>query len=318
MFLATFALLTAVARPLVDGLAQARFLETTFQGSVAYGETIRHARPVDETWYLGYDRGALDHAVIYHELGPAADYLRAADVVIMGNSRTQFAFHDAELAAFFERHGLTFFNMAFGYGERYSFPLRLMRHLDLRPRLVLVNAGNFFREGMSELAHKVVDESRFEGFKYASEGMLSFAVRRVLHQVYPRFAVSGASTWIMFNSEQRGSWKAFVTVPERREITVVRGQAEPLANWVQNGATLKAEIESRGGRMVLVDVPSGKLPRGYSVQKLADALGVPFIPAAIPHPMTDDGSHLIEDSAREFTRQFLAAFERSDSFRSLR
>lgn len=90
----------------------------------------------DGQWYLAWERriGHRDHEVLFYGIGESIDHAKRADILFLGNSRTQFGFSSEVLTEFFASRGLRFFNLSFGHGEMDAFPLLLIKKFDLRPK----------------------------------------------------------------------------------------------------------------------------------------------------------------------------------------
>src|SRR5882762_4419996 len=72
--------------------------------------------------------GNYDHGASYYDLEPeAVENLKKADVLLLGNSRSQFVFSSEATGDFFVKRGMRYFLLGFGYGEMSDLPLALIR-----------------------------------------------------------------------------------------------------------------------------------------------------------------------------------------------
>lgn len=304
--LAVAALVTSLAVDRVRALAALR-------PDVEAGE-----QPPDGDHYLANDIGGhVDHHVIYFGLdGEVQARLRAAEVLFLGNSRIMFALRPEELRPYFATRGVPYYVMGFGFREADRFPMTILRKYDLRPRIVVVNADGFFGGGLSPWAGLVLRDSWFAARKRQLEAEAAHDARRRLHVLFPYwprfFGLPGlgqARTFTAYRSRFDGTWdiwpwpaasQAFRPAPLDGP-GVGRGEARDADNF-------KAEVEARGGRLILTRVPAPDPMPGAGPAELADRLGVPLITVDIPGPTSHDGGHLDAASARDWTRGFLAAF----------
>ena len=268
-------------------------------------------------FYLANGRGGhVDHHVLYFGLDDVAiAHLRAADVLFLGNSRLMFAMARDEFAPFFEARGLKPYVMGFGFREADAFPLAVIRRLDLRPRLVVVNADGFFGGGLSPWAEEVVRDTLFEARKWQWEAEAAHEAARIAHRLVPNWlelfgrpGFPDRTGFIAHRSRSDGSWLVSPAQEGRRETILPSdlSRPEPARHEYAGARRFKAELEARGARLVLTLVPSPERMGGSPV-RLAEALGVAFLDPAVAGLSTKDNSHLDAESAPYFTRGLLEA-----------
>lgn len=270
------------------------------------------ALPTDGAEYLSYFRGSLDHHVVYNNFHHAADELRKADVLILGNSRVQHAFaNEPMLDQFFGARSLRYYVLAFAYGEGSEFPELLIRKYNLHPRWVIVSADPFFGPVLSKMGTKAVADSGFDAFKYCFESDAAFEVERQLHRVVPFLGpaqwVEGRPDVIAFRSARTGVTHTITTLPPE-PLPAFAGKDAWGSVWepcrVSNAITFKNLIESRGGRLILTRVPPDS---AMSAERFSGTLNIPFIDVGLAGLSTFDGSHLDAPSADRFLEAFLRA-----------
>ncbi len=270
-----------------------------------------------DSWRLTYRDG---HYAFYWNQGGFMDSARQADVLILGNSRTSFAFRQEFLRPFGERTGLRFFDLTFYFTEPCLFPLKIIQKYDLKPKLAIINADYFFvtkPSGLCEivLAGDRVPEGEAEGpwayLKYFTEDRLADRLRRLVHPWLPRWegiVPSGPPPRRLWRSVDDGSWllagldfhDSHIAVPPREaqppyELTTEERQAI---------AQFQAEMVRRGTAIVLTLVP---YPRAAwtRAESVAEALGAPLLTPFPEGLSTLDGSHFDRESATRFTSAFL-------------
>jgi hypothetical protein len=254
----------------------------------------------DDDRYLAYCRGGVEDYMIYHDLGGAADALRRADVLFLGNSRAQHAFKDQRLLSdFFAKRGLSYFVLAFGYGEGSAFPEAIIRKYDLHPKWVIVNADPFFGKPESALASKVMSSGPFDGFKFRLETVAAFEVRNRLHRVLPYVALGqwdDQADWVYYRSRRDGTI-ALASYKGSPSATIPAGEQTLTPDQSAVAGRFRDDLQHRGGRLVLTCVPPAP---AASATSLARALGTPLIVPELTNLVTIDGSHLTDDCARRF------------------
>ena len=287
------------------------------------------ALPEPDDWYLAYDDFHIDHYILYHGFGESMAHARAADALLMGNSRMQFAFPRGTLQRIERETGCRFFNLALGSVEGAAFALRLIEKHDLRPQFVIVNVdGLFFREEVSEFGQTVLQASHWEAWKTVKEHTLAGHVRHsALLEWLPRWRLPLpfllSDPMIVYRSTAYGSWHG----PDRstesvgdppqssidldtvdREVLLERIR-EVAADWLANATAFKSALERRGTSLVMSWAPvPGQWTRRANAAGLARALGVPFISPIVPGLMTRDDEHLNDESGERFAMGFFEQF----------
>lgn len=274
-------------------------------------------RPPGGDYYLAHDRGGhIDHYVHYFGTEPEAlSALRAADVLFLGNSRLMFALRSRIAAPWFAERGVSYYAMGFGFREGDGFPLAIIRKFDLRPRLVVVNEDAFFGEGLSRWAQQVVRDTPFAARKFQWEGEIGHEVRRVVHQVVPNWldlygrpGFLFGREFIAYRSRLDGTW-AVSPWPDGQQAIGPTRLDVAIGPRVRDAALqFEAEVTSRGGRLVLMYVPT-PTPTGDWAETVARLLDVPLVTPDIEGLTSHDGSHLTERSAVRWSQRFLAALE---------
>jgi hypothetical protein len=266
-------------------------------------------RPPSADYYQVSDTGLFGHHVFFHETYAVREALRAAEVLILGNSRTLVAFPHASVGAFFSERGLTYYQLGFA-DARADFARILFEQYDLKPRLVIVNADWFFIPGVSHWAEEAMRDSDFDVLKRRFEQRAKFEARRWIHSLLPHPVgrdLEGSEVMV-YRSVSRGDWLTQWNKTRPTGIHWRKAPISPAEPEIQNAKAFKAELESRGARLVLTWVPS-RIDGRHWVRRLAEEVGVPAIVPVLPELQTIDGSHLDLPSARRFSEAFLAELD---------
>src|SRR5882724_1496469 len=83
------------------------------------------------------------------------DGLRAADVVILGNSRTQRTFASEAIDRYFRQKGLRYFVLA-SEGSGFRFSQMILERAGVRPRILMINNESFMVDVLEDTNRDVV------------------------------------------------------------------------------------------------------------------------------------------------------------------
>ena len=145
--------------------------------------------------YLAYCGGGnyadFEHGALYYNLEPPAlDNARNADVLVLGNSRLQVALSNEATADWFKNASARYYLLAFSYNENMNFTEELLRRMNPRASVFIINVDDFFdrREtaAAKTILHDPEAQSRYE-WKHFSQAAapIGFA------DLSPRFAGRG-------------------------------------------------------------------------------------------------------------------------------
>lgn len=257
--------------------------------------------------YADYEHGAL-----FWSLEPEAERaLKAADIFILGNSRTQYAMANQTLRSGLEALGAKHHFLAFGYGEGDVFPRQLIERLGLKPRILVINADPFFDGRQSPVAKLVLAGQplvkaayRVKRFAYrlqadwcGSERTPAF-VRRGLCEGKAK----------VYLRAQDGGWLTLNDNKDAKPGLVIRDEARGLERLDESEARARHFLKVSGTSphcLILTSLPSEDATPGLS-KRLAERLGAVYIdPGQRQEFLSFDRSHLTPDSALQWTSTFL-------------
>jgi hypothetical protein len=269
-------------------------------------------RPADGSYYLAHDRGGhLDHHVLYHGIdAEALAHLKNADLLFVGNSRLMFGLRSEVLAPWAAARGVAYYAFGFGYRDGDDWALELIRKLDLRPRVVVVNVDGFFARPMSSGALRVRRDPEFGARKLRFEGEVTHEARRVVHRIIPNWldlygrpGFTSGDEFIAYRSRRDGGWAVSPWPAAATPAASIDFQNEPVGPRIGDAArAFKAELDARGSQMVLTYVPTPDDSGGNPVA-LGTMLGVPVVGLGVAGLSSHDGSHLSEESALAWSRR---------------
>jgi hypothetical protein len=242
--------------------------------------------PPSSDWYLGYSNAQVEQFAVYDNLDGAAEALRHADVLFVGDSLMLFAFQNQGiLQRFFSARGLRYFFLAFGNEADEIFPEQVMRKFDLHPKWVVTDADFFFGLPPSPAAVKAVSFGSLEAWKTRFEAVNSLATQRLIHRVFPYLGFTQWDShpqWIWYRSKSDGTM------------------------WLAASRGVPSFVPE-SSRLVLTWIPPNP---GANAARLANVLGVPLVAAEAGSLSTVDGKHLDGPSSTRFSVSFLEEFDK--------
>jgi hypothetical protein len=264
--------------------------------------------------FLAYCRSSryadYEHGALYYGVEPAVrDRIRNAQVLILGDSQTQAAFSTKAVRTYFGKFGIRFFLLGFGYAERSTFSLAILKRWKPSPKVLVILVDPFFSDNLSEPAQEALDGRPAFLWRLA----LKFLFQRV-HRVLCFSApfVCSESEPVIFRSARDGQWNWIGPYIAERAVPV----DETAQKW-----TIKPEEFERArdlGEMFLREVGLNRrcvVLTGTPIlstwsefaQKLAAALQTNSIFLSIEGLSTVDGGHLNLESAERWSREFVEA-----------
>jgi len=299
-FLLNFTIATATGFLLLEAYAQISRLRCWSGG---YGENS----------YLGLCQslqyGDYEHSALALGLEPAAvRHFQEAQVLILGNSRAQFAFSSKTTRAFFETKQISFYNAAFSGGDGSSFAEVLFTHWSPKPSFLIINADPFFLDFYSRSASSVVSQPG--SARKIAEAKKAF-------QDWHASICSAApflcgNTFAVFRSRLDGTLSPSPSANRHYPLVpatlVPAGAQSELPRAIEIGRAFLATKPLPHACIVLTTVPS-ELVAPQLGREIADQLGLEFVSPDIPNLETFDHSHLTPESADRFSGAFLQSIE---------
>jgi hypothetical protein len=252
--------------------------------------------------------GDFEHAAYLWDLEPAAiRALQAADVVFLGNSRTQFAFSTQAVSNYFSRIGISYYALGFGYDDKSTFAEQLMRKYHLRPKVYVINADPFFAEittpPVSELQHFHVSVWLTYALRvmFVREQRLICRISWLCVQSYPTFyRVPENGAWIWQDFYYPGTLSLPITSEKRDALTDNElSRAKILAREFVAGSDMPPEC------IVLTGVPTSIIDSEAIAVEIGRAAGLQVVLPNVENLSTVDKSHLNTDSAERWSAAFL-------------
>lgn len=257
--------------------------------------------------------GDYEHAAYYFGTEPdAVEKLRKARVLILGNSRTQFAFSTQATNRYFGERSTSFYLLSFGYGELAAFPLALIRSLNLEPKVLIVNADPFFASSLSEVAGFAAESStRWQRYVVLADSFVKKWIIN-LQPVVCKFmdSLCPGKYASLYRERSTGQWIWHTYAPPElvgppvdspkkttREADVSESEVSVARNLI-SAAGVKAEC------VVLTQVPNAAFDVSSYVRRMGSRIGAPVALPLVESLATVDGSHLNLASAERWSTSF--------------
>lgn len=254
--------------------------------------------------------GDYEHWAYWNELGPVSiDAIDKADVLFLGNSRTQYAFSTQPVSDYFEKTGIGHYVMGFGMGSTYPAPEQLIVKNNLKPKVLVVNADPFFHDRLS-LGNKEMYKDDFgTWWEYQVKRWMQVAQRNICDSETQdgflfRKMCTGTSPTIYRESEH-GHWITDYYRPQKSiPVTYTTALMYLLEEGVGHG---KKFIKSTGippRCLIVTATPQENTPLKYAVD-ISKRLGVAVVIPTLKGMHTIDKSHLDKKSADLWSAAFM-------------
>ena len=259
--------------------------------------------------YLGYcgatSYGDYDHGAIWFGLEPAARAAAAsAQVLFIGNSRTQFAFSSKATADWFLSHSESYYLLGFSHFENYTFEAPLLRKLVPRAKAYVINIDSFFERSETGPGKTVMRDEGAEN-RYVQKRQWQAVHKAVCKQ----FNVACGNELAIFRSRSTGSWRwtgeGLTSAPVSYSEEV---DQHKLASYTALGGQYLPTLPVERACIILTIVPTVETDFG-TAQAIAAALGSKLIAPKLAGLNTFDHYHLDQRSAHRWSTAFLEAAE---------
>ena len=244
----------------------------------------------------------LSHLYLYYDIGPSIENARKADILVVGNSRSQLGIREPLFDAAKEL-GLRAFNLGVGHADGSSFALDLIKRHNLRPKVIIVNGGSsIFYGGYSKWARKAMSMGEWNARKKIWEGTVGWWVKSKLHSFIPRveyFKGRLTSHWVHYRSTDNGWWRNVLEPRRGYPISFVdKKPSDPRS--VPRATEFVEEMKARGSVVVLTTAPYRKANLNH-LEHLSELLKISYVLPPLEGLKTADSSHLNFESAQRFT-----------------
>lgn len=254
--------------------------------------------------YLSYcaakSYGDYDHGAIWFGLEPVATAAAAnAQALVLGNSRTQFAFSSNATADWFSSLSKRYYLLGFSHFENYTFEAPLLRKLHPNAKVYIINIDSFFERSETGPGKTVMqDESARSHYEQKRQWQ---AIHKATCTTFK--AVCG-NKGAFFRSRSSGAWIAtggpFPTEPVSYDDHIDQNM---LASYTALGKEFLPSLPVDRACTILTVVPTVKTGVG-TANAIAVALGMNLVAPRLTGLMTFDQVHLDPASAQRWSAAF--------------
>jgi hypothetical protein len=257
--------------------------------------------------YLAYCQadhyGDYEHGAFWFALEPNVyESIAGAQVLFMGNSRLQWGFSNTTTADWFASSSARYYLLGFSYYETYPFEEALLRKVEPKAQVYVINLDGFFQPAESVPARFVMHDgealSRYEG-KRRWQAAHETVCRRV--------AALCGNEYAVYRSRQTGTWYPlggrFNNEPVSDDPNVDAGYVQ---QQVAAARGFLGRLPVSRECVILTMVPTFKTKRA-AAEAIASELGLSLVAPTLDGLLTFDGSHLERASAERWSNAFLHA-----------
>jgi hypothetical protein len=259
------------------------------------------------TTYGDYDYGAFWFGMEPEATNAAAN----AQVLFLGNSRTQFGLSTKATADWFSSLPATYYLLGFAYNVNYKFEEGILRKLRPKARVYVINLDLFFEQDEPLPAKEVMQDNGAKS-RYGRKRQW-----QVIHE-----AICGSHPGICGNSygfvrsRGTGAWRMTggpitndpVVYDQRIDQNMVKAYVSSANEFLSN-------LPVRRDCVILTVVPTGDRSSSDKVdatsigtaKAIAMDLGHNLIAPKLTGLTTFDGSHLVPQSAERWSAAFIEA-----------
>jgi hypothetical protein len=236
--------------------------------------------------------------------------LRAADVVILGNSRTVRTFASAAMNRYFRDKGIRYFVLA-SEGSGFRFSQLILERLGVRPKVLMVNNESFYIDILEDTNRDVVlNPDRF------NSSLSSFYYSKKLQQWICASSFSILKDFYCHGSSS-GGWRSAVNgtlyldlnnYPDPPgHVPVVVPPETRLHSFdffmKVSGPFFKSP-SVKDSCLIDYVIPSNMSSVDLA-RKMSSAIGAAFVYPAVDNLFSFDGSHLVIESSERWSAEFV-------------
>jgi hypothetical protein len=224
-----------------------------------------------------------------------------ADVLVVGNSRLQFAFSGAATARWFSVPGIRYYLLGFSASETVAFMGPLLSKTRPRAKVYVINVDRFFDDRVSPPTEQIL-QGRDILDRYKEKRTWQ-SLHEGLCAVLP---VACGNAVAVYRARETGVWQRMGSGRfETKQVS--DGQPSNVERWDQYsklGEQFLAQLPVDPGCVILTIVPTVETKRAEAMA-IAAKLGHDLLAPKIDGLRTFDGSHLDEASAERWSAAFL-------------
>lgn len=264
--------------------------------------------------YLAYCHslryGDYEYYAFWHNTEPEQlDNLSKADVLFLGNSRTQFAFSTQAVSDFFSELNIPYFLFGFGLGGKSEIPEALIQKYQLKPKVLIINADPFFSNEFNDTFERAKVNDDATAWEHKAKIFLQKQQSRICDPNRRIFLLSswtcGGEVKTLYRSRETGSWVVDYYLPD---LGIPVSYDNSFFETIDQTLKIAERFITNSGVpkecIILTVTPSVYTPLQYA-QTLADKAGIPAYFPELDNLVTIDESHLNKESAERWSQALL-------------
>jgi len=270
-------------------------------GCMANGYTAdRYIAYCDATNYGDYEHGAL-----WFGLEPSAqNFVKDAEVLFLGNSRVQYAFSTNATADWFSAASVHYYLLGFTYYEGASFAEALLRRMQPKAKVYVINLDDFFSQSESPPAMEVMNDPGARSH---------YEAKRLWQRAHERICKMASffcgRNYAIFRSRQTGAFSLSRgnVLFEAKPVSYDQTTTEHVGKM--NAAAARkflSDLPVQEECVILTIVPTVETKTG-NANAIAAALHKDLVTPEVQGLKTFDGSHLDPPSAERWSQAFFQA-----------
>lgn len=270
----------------------------------------------DNGYFMAYCHsegyGDYEHWAYWNEADPVSiEPVKHAQLLFLGNSRTQYAFSTDAVVRYFAQKNIAHYVFGFGMGSYSPVPELMMEKYHLQPRVLVVNADPFFADIMNGTNKKMQKTDFTIRWEFMAKRLGQRVQQHVCsvpkHNDWLHRTLCSGTAETIYREPQFGHWKTdYYREDKHIPVTYTDFLMDQLDATT---AKAKAFIDRWGGErrcMIITVTPRTGTPLRFA-RLLAERLGTPGVFPEVDNLITIDDSHLNTDSAERWSAAFFQA-----------
>ena len=239
----------------------------------------------------------------YRSFTEYSEYLKKADVVVLGNSRPLLGISHTKIKKFNVTDNIKLYNLSFAFADNVNFGKYLIDDQAALPKYVLVHVGPYmFSDQFSTQAFDILSRGKWTNYLDYIDFILASRLQFGLNALFGS-SLSETNNHYYYRSDITGCVISFGDLNVRNFTYTSMNTAFSLdlltcvtnfINWA----------EKRSIQPILFQVPAPNLDATH-VSSLAEKFELPHITPLLGIYSTYDNSHLTPESAEIFTEYFM-------------
>lgn len=297
----------------IVGVAIGSIVQTTVENidcRTTYYSDDRYIAYCDSARFGSYEHGALWFGL---EHGTSKN-IASAEVIVLGNSRTQFGFSTQAVREYFSDRHIPFYVLGFTSGEGSRFALSVLKRWNAKPKVLIINADPYFGNDISEVALDIMNLNPIAIWRLGSKYVFQRIQRYICAAV--SYVCSEAKKDV-FRSALDGTWyfkdslfldsgpfaeEPMIPITDKKDVILDVDQIEA-AHRIGREFIKTIGLDPRC--VIITGVPTSGIDAPKVAAALAKLLDAALVLPELSELATFDGSHLNQASARRWSENFM-------------